>query len=103
LKNGVNVELGEKKYFGILKVTDEKSMIQSRIRIRILGYGSLPKCHGPGTLVFKANPTSQGGKLPAAESYILKFQHLTITVIQTRKRLGSFVFWISGLNGKRLC
>ena len=45
------------KIVGILKVTDEKNRIRSRIRIRILksvvrirGSGSVPKCHGSGTL-----------------------------------------------------
>jgi hypothetical protein len=45
------------KIVGILKVTDEKNRIRSRIRIRILksvvrirGSGSVSKCHGSGTL-----------------------------------------------------
>jgi hypothetical protein len=49
---------GKKLFFiGVLKLKDENSRIQSRIRInwseaRILGYGSgsVPQCHGSTTL-----------------------------------------------------
>jgi hypothetical protein len=55
VKNDVNVPSKHKSerkncFFCILKVTDQKSRIcQSKVQIR--GSGSVPKCHGSGTLV----------------------------------------------------
>jgi hypothetical protein len=52
----ISKKLRKKNFLvGILKVTDENSRIWSRIRIRksdvrILGPGSVPKCHGSATL-----------------------------------------------------
>jgi hypothetical protein len=63
-ENDVNVALKSnkqnkhnKKIFAVLKVTDENSRIQSRIRygypdpLRICGSGSVPECQGSATLV----------------------------------------------------